>query len=125
MECSDTSIYDFALRPSSSRLSPRRDGDVILGGGVAVLVTVSAMYALIRDTKRYGYNCPILALHIDKVYTLETSQKSKNVYPLGFMYEARWMKVQRKRPNHGLCYTTVEFPSGVSSTINVSCLDTL
>ena len=94
-------------------------------GGVAVLVTVSAICAPIRYTKPHEYNCPILALHIDKVYTLETSQKSKNVCPLGFMYEARWMKVQRKRPNHGLCCTTVEFPSGVSSTMNVSCLDTL
>ena len=72
MEYSDTSMifsetFDLPFIAEKRRRPDRG------GGGVAVLVTVSAIYALIRDTKPHGYNCPILALHIDMVYTFEPS----------------------------------------------------
>ena len=123
MGYSDTSMI-FLLRPSSCSLSPRRDVDVFFFGGGPLFTSPRVPFIHPFGTRNHiDTTAPLLHYTPMRFTDLKKAKRAKPFVPRVSSHEARGMMVHRNRPNHGLCYSTVEFPSGVSRTINVSCRD--
>ena len=89
------------------------------GWGVSLLVTVNSVYTLDPDTKQHRYHRLTTELYIEEVGAFVTSLRCKASPPRVLSNELRGVKTHINKLKRSICHTTIEFPFGVSGSVNV------